>query len=186
MAFEPGAQAAHCVPKGPARVARRDRAAAGWKIAGARAPKGSPFGAGNRPPYGCRVGVRAPVAPSLASPAGLAVLVPVKKEWRCRSHGKRSLVFSNALLSGAQVAAWLGYCSSRSEALATLAHRLAGADQDAQHLQCVNKPVAGGREIAHKDMVRLLRQLSKAAKTATDPAGSACHLWLGFNGAREQ
>jgi hypothetical protein len=53
--------------------------AAGRKVAGAWAPKGSPLGRETAPEslralLGCGVGARAPVAPSLALPAGLTVL----------------------------------------------------------------------------------------------------------------
>jgi hypothetical protein len=49
-------------------------AAVAQKIAERGRRKATPFGAGNRPTYGCGVGTRAPVAPSPALPAGLLAL----------------------------------------------------------------------------------------------------------------
>src|SRR5262249_42069857 len=90
MALELGAQAAHCVAEGDRPGKQAGLSRSGMQIAGAWAPKGSPWG--GKPPrraqafqsgpsIGCRVGARAPVAPSPAPPAGPVVLKFVKGGW---------------------------------------------------------------------------------------------------------
>jgi hypothetical protein len=74
-------------------------AAVARKIAERGCRKATPFGAGNRPTYGCGVGTRAPVAPSPAAGGAIGIGSERTKDGcRSASDGKRPSVAVNRLI----------------------------------------------------------------------------------------